>query len=151
MFSKEERKAFHTEFWTAFGIYMRKHKPTAARQWLNYRTNIPDMYFRMEATHQFARVSIDLQMRDDDIREVFWEQWQELKRVFSDTCGDHWKWDELVEAPDGRLISRIGVEIPDVNIYNKSDWGKAFQFFEKHMVPLDEFWADFNEIFKTLL
>ena len=42
--------------------------------WINYNTGVKNIYFRLEVDQHSARVFIDLQHKDEDIRELFYEQ-----------------------------------------------------------------------------
>lgn len=152
MFSKEEAKELTTLFWTSFGKYMQKHKPTFAKhvKWVNYKTGVKDIYFRLHADKKTASIAIELQHQDESIRKLYFEQFTELKTVFTATAGE-WIWEEEYFGFKGNEISRIYLD-HDIkfNIFIKDTWGECFQFFEKHIVNLDEFWCDFNEIFKNL-
>jgi len=151
MFTKEEKKAIKTEFWTSFGVYMRKHNKEFGRvHWVNYKTKIKDLYFRLDLTSKKATFSIDLQHVDDGIRELFYEQFTELKVVLHDAVGEELIWDEIVFNEFEKPVSKIHVELENVNIYNKNDWQEVFGFFEKRIVGLHRFWLDFNEIFIQL-
>ena len=153
MFSKAEARERRQAFWTTFGVYMRKHKPTnhPKTKWVNYRTGVRDLYFRLVADGRKAQVCIELQHKDEGIRALFYEQWKELRRVFESITSEEWTWVEEVYDPETyRTLSRIYVEKEGLNHFVKEDWTELFQFFEKHMVPLDEFWGEFQEVFKQL-
>jgi len=155
MYTKEEAREITTLFWTSFGKYMQKHTSQFQfhNKWVNYKTGVKDVYFRLKIDKSSASVSIELQQKDDGIRELYFQQFEELKRVFTDIVGE-WNWEPNViyQTTLGNYLelSSISISIPEVNLYNKDTWQKAFYFFEEHIVKLDEFWADFNEIFKQL-
>ncbi|MCO6500279.1 MAG: DUF4268 domain-containing protein [Vicingus serpentipes] len=151
MYTKEEKKNINTEFWNSFGVYMKKHNKQYGRiRWVNYRTNIKDLYFRLNITQQKAVFSIELQHSDDGIRELFYEQFVELKTVLNASVGKELIWEDIKFNQFNHPVSCIYQELPNVSIYNKEDWQTAFQFFEKRMVGLHDFWIEFGEIFKQL-
>ena len=152
MFSKAEARAWNEQFYTAFGVYMRKHQPVAdyGLKWLNYQTGVKDVYFRVEAAKKAGRVSIDLQHSDEGIRELFFEQFLEFRRLLEDYLEAALIWDQNYELPNGRIISRIYVEKKGLNIYKQDDWRDFFEFFEVYLVRLDAFWADFKPVFEEL-
>ena len=152
MFSKEEAKELTTLFWTSFGKYMQKHKPTYAKhiKWVNYRTGVKDIYFRLNADKNSASIAMEFQHQDESIRKLFYEQLTELKTVFTSIAGE-WIWEEEYIVNNSQEISRIYINHDaKFNIYLKDTWAECFRFYEKHIVDLDEFWCDFNEIFKNL-
>ena len=151
MFTKEEKKNINTEFWNSFGIYMKKYNKKYGRiRWVNYRTNIKDLYFRLNLTQQKAIFSIELQHKDDGIRELFYEQFLELKAVLNDSVNGELVWEEIKFNQFNHPVCCMHSELENVSIYKKEDWLSVFQFFEKKMVGLHEFWLEFQEIFKQL-
>lgn len=152
MFSKAEARALNEQFYTAFGVYMRKHVPQAdfGLKWLNYQTGVKDLYFRVEADKKGGRVSIDLQHPDEGIRALFFEQFQEFRKLLEEYLQVEMIWDEAYELPGGRLISRIYVEKEGLNMYNQDDWREFFEFFEKYLIRIDAFWSDFKPVFEAL-
>jgi hypothetical protein len=155
MFTREEVKEINTLFWTSFGKYMQKHKSkfNFHNKWVNYKTGVKDVYFRLKMDKSTAEISIDVQHKDAGIRELYFEQFVELKKIFEQQVGN-WEWNELEiqRSTEGVYteFSTIRTKLYDVNLYQKETWQQTFYFFEDNMVKLDEFWADFNEIFKQL-
>lgn len=152
MFSKEEAKELTTLFWTSFGKYMNKHKPQYAKniKWVNYKTGVKDIFFRLNADKNSASVSIEIQHEDAFIRSLFFEQFEELQTLFKGIVGE-WTWEKETFNNMGIPSSKIFINHQQkVNIYLKDTWADCFKFFELNMVKLDEFWSEFNEIFKNL-
>lgn len=150
MYTKEEKKEIKIEFWTAFGIYMRKYNGKYGKvNWTNYKTKIKDLYFRLEFNETQASFSIELQ-HPDSIRELFYEQFVELKVLLDEALQTKLIWEEIFINDYDKAISKIHLEFPDVNLYNKNDWTKVFVFFEQKMVNLHKFWMEYKEIFKNL-
>lgn len=152
MYGKEEAKELKTLFWTSFGKYMRKHTTEYGSkiQWVNYKTGIKDIYFRLDADKRTAKVCVDLQHRDPEIREIFYDQFLETKTVFHELTGSEWIWLPIYIDDYGKEISRIYLEIDQVNMYNKDTWETMFLFFEKYMLGLDNYWEEFKDLFKQL-
>lgn len=151
MFSKEEVREFTKLFWTSYGKYMQKHIPTFHRKskWTNYKTGVKHLFFRLRVTKKNAEIAIEIQHPDDGIRDLFYEQFMEVKRIFENTIGE-WNWEKECYNEYQAPISKISLQIEKVNIYNKDTWHTIFQFFEQHQVPFDEFWTDFGEMFADL-
>jgi len=152
MYGKEEAQHLRKLFWTSFGKYMGKHKSAEGKniKWLNYKSHVKDIFIRMDADKKTASVQIDLQHRDSGIRKLFYNQFEEVKTAFKDMVGEDWIWDKKMYDDYGKEISRIGITLEGVNMYNKDHWNEIFHFFEKHMVAVDEFWTEFKELFKQL-
>jgi hypothetical protein len=152
VFSKEEAKILRIEFWTAFGVYMRKHTSQLdqRQKWVNYKTGVKDIFFRMDAYGKGATFSIELHAVDAGIRALFFAQFEEFQQYLHASTEAEWTWEAEFVQDDGKAISRIYRNLTDVSLYNKSDWGVIFAFFEACIVPLDSVWADCSEIFKDL-
>lgn len=152
MFSKEESRRLTKLFWTSYGKFMGKHQSCHGKhiKWVNYKTGVKDVYFRLKADKKAAEITIDIQHKDDGIRELFFGQFLELKAVFTDMVGE-WTWEKDIYNESGIQISKIYITYPDkINIYIQDTWGGCFHFFEENFVALDEFWAEFNDLFKQL-
>lgn len=151
MFSRDEAKAINERFYTLFGTYMRRHEPQAegARQWLNYRTGVKGIFFRVEATSKEAIASIDLQQGDDGVRQIFFDQFLEFQKALESNTGPM-IWEQEYTLSSGRTISRIYQKQAGVSLYREDDWHQIFPFFEKYLLAFDSFWADFREGFIEL-
>lgn len=152
MFSREEAKAIRSEFWTTLGKLMPPPSQTEGRKvkWLNYKTGVKDLYFRMDADSKVARFSIDFQHRDEGIRALFYEQMEEFKSLLHAQMDEELIWDEVYIIDGRKEISRIYIEKRGLNLFMKKDWPELFAFFKPKMIALDEFWQDVKEIFKAL-
>ena len=73
---------------------MKKHKSLDGKRikWLNYPTRVKHVYTRLNVDKKIASLYIDLQHKDDEIRELYYEQFLELKTVFTNILGDGWTW-----------------------------------------------------------
>lgn len=152
MYSREEVRQLREEFWTAFGQYMRA-VPSADGDrvsWLNYKTGIKHLYFRMDADKTSARISIDMVDPDDGIRSLMYAQFVELKNIFYDSVGENWAWEEQTYRDD-RTMATISAELPNVSVFRKADWPALISFFKPRIIALDEFWSlakDHFELFR---
>jgi len=69
MYSKDEVSQLKQEFWTAFGQYM---SPILSAEgiranWVNYKTGLKHVYFRMNANKRSASIAIELAHPDAGI------------------------------------------------------------------------------------
>ena len=73
MYSRAETTKIRTEFWIAFGQYMKPVPNAQGRKinWPNYKTGIKDIYFRMRAERGFASIGIELGHADPELQELF--------------------------------------------------------------------------------
>ena len=147
MYSKEETAKMKTAFWTQFGQYM-KPVPSSWKEkvnWLNYKTGIKDIYFRMDANTQSATIGIELRHADDDMRHLVFDHFTQLKKMLEATTGEVWQWQQDKENEMGYAISFIGIEIAGVNIMQKQGWSKIISFLKPRIIALDAFWGDVKD------
>ena len=152
MYGKEEAKQLKRDFWTSFGIYMKKHNLTYGRKinWVNYKTKIKDVYFRLNVDNKEAIFAIELQHQDEGIRELFFEQFQELKVVLEENFKHELIWDSKTINYFGIPISKIGCSYQGISVFDKNSWKDTFIFLEENITAIHHFWEDFHEVFKQL-
>ena len=119
-------------------------------KWVNYKTGVNDIYFRLHCDNKNAQISIDIQHKDEGIRELFLEQFLQLETALNNELGEEWDWDKEANTETGQQIIRISKTRNGVNLHNKNDWNEIFKFFEPRLVALDSFWTEFNDIFIIL-
>ncbi len=152
MLSRQERKNLNKEFYTALGRMMQgTFSETGKRiNWTNYRTGIRGVYVRMEADKRGVSFNVDVDHKDEDIREMFWAQFVELKHVLAAEMGRELIWHERFQKEDYTEVSRIQCALPGGSLYDKSTWPVMLVFLKVSLISFDSFWASCFDIFKTL-
>ena len=152
MYTKEEASQLRHSFWTTFGQYISPQLSSEGLRvnWVNYKTGVKYVYFRMEADKKTATIAIEIAHPDAGIRELFFEQFMELKNILHDYLHEEWTWEPHYTDENGRAISRIYVQQSGVSIFNKSDWPALISFFKPRIILLDEFWNDVKYAFDAL-
>ncbi len=142
MYSRAETSKIRTEFWIAFGQYMKPVPNAQGRKinWPNYRTGIKDIYFRMKAEREFASIGIELGHPDVELQELFFDQFKELKNLLKASLGEEWDWKLYAKNEMGQTISKIEKVLPGVNVMEQGDWPKIISFLKPRIIALDEFW-----------
>jgi len=152
MFSRKEASELRQAFWTAFGQYMQPIPGAEGEKvnWVNYKTGEKHIHFRMDADKRSARVAVTLTHKDAGLRQIYFEQFEQLKPVFIQHCGADWNW--LPEAYDdwGAAVSKIEVMQEDVNVFRKDDWPLLISFFKPRILALDAFWCETKYFFEAL-
>ncbi|RYY18948.1 MAG: DUF4268 domain-containing protein [Chitinophagaceae bacterium] len=148
MYSKQEASLIRKEFWTSLGLYMRPLQGADGMpvNWLNYKTGIRHFYFRMDANNKTASIAIELRQPDAETREHYFNRLQLLRSMLVEQAGEEWSWELNSLDEDGKPISRIGIEITGVNIFNKADWPAIISFLKPRMLALDNFWGQAKEM-----
>ena len=131
MYSKAEVTQLRQAFWTALGQYMAP-VPSAegdTTNWINYKTGVKHVYFRMQADNRRASIAIELLHPDAGIRELFWEQFRELRPLLHETLGETWTWEADATDANGLPLSRIYTELAPANLFSRDDWPALISFF----------------------
>lgn len=153
MFSKEERKEIHEGFWKRFKSYTSKLRNEDGRRinWLNYPTSLKQIYVRLHADNQCARFSIEIQDKDEGVRDLIWEQFHELQKVMENEMPEPGVWSTNAFNLANQPIYRISWTLDDVNMYKTHDEEAIFEFYKKHLIGFDKFYTDFKEVLFGLL
>ncbi|TNE52754.1 MAG: DUF4268 domain-containing protein [Bacteroidetes bacterium] len=148
MLSKEEQKAFNQEFWTRFKKKMSGQRSANGRKinWLNYPTEIKSLYLRLHADKKGTALRLDLQFRDAEVRDVYWEQMGELKKVLESEMGTDAQWFEDCSSKEVPHFSRIEWSKEGLNYYQEADQEQIFDFLQEKLLAFDRFYQDYKEI-----
>ncbi len=152
MFKRDEASSLREEFWTVFGKYM-SPVPSAEGSkinWINYRTTIKDVHFRMDASDKVAIISITLEHKDLGIRELYFEQFEEFKSLLHTALEEEWKWQLRANLTEGKETSRIYKELTGVSVLNRDHWPELISFFKPRIIALDRFWENARHSFEAL-
>ncbi|AVR46745.1 DUF4268 domain-containing protein [Christiangramia fulva] len=142
MYSREESKKIRQEFWTSFG----KEYP---RKWLLYNTKMKEIQLKFTFNRKFAQVSLDIDNADELIREYYFEKLESLKKILKAEYLPEAIFEKNYELPEEKVISRIYVELENVNIHNKNDWPVVKEFLATNMKLLEEFFTEFSDFIKN--
>lgn len=153
MYTKEEASRIKETFWVTFGHVMKPQLSAEGEKvkWINYRTGIKHLYFRMDADHRAAVVKIEMAHPDLGIQELMFDQFKELEHMLNACLPEAWEWKKLEPNQHGNIVSTIGIVQEGVNVFNPEDGPKLFRFFSKRIKALDQFWCDAHygfEMFK---
>ncbi|PKV51705.1 uncharacterized protein DUF4268 [Aquimarina sp. MAR_2010_214] len=138
MFSKSESKQIRQEFWTNFG----KEYP---RKWLLYNTKIKDVTLKFTFTTKKAQVSIDIEPTDEIIKAYYYDKFISLKKILTSEFIEDIIYNKFYELDNGKIVSRIYVEIDNVSIHNRKTWTETMIFLSKNMAKLEEFFLEYKE------
>lgn len=152
MYSKQEASQLRQEFWTTFGQYMNPILSTEGEKinWVNYKTGEKNISFRMHADNKKAIIAIELNHKDKDIQQIYFEQFHQFKNLFEDAVNEEWNWQLHWFDEHGKLISRIYKETTGLSIFQKQDWPDLISFFKLRIIALDEFWSQVKYAFESL-
>ncbi len=118
--------------------------------WVNYKTGLKGVQFKLHADQHRARIAIELTQPDADVRELFFEQFLALKNLLHETLGETWTWEPHATTGHGQPLSRIYKELAPANLFSRADWPALISFFKPRLLALDEFWSGAQVAFEEL-
>lgn len=150
MYSKEEAKALREEFWEQFKTLstkkrLRKRLPGP---WLLNNTGIKALNLRFHVDRKVAQVGIDLETRNVDKRLELYEKLESVKRILEEAMQEPMIWEIEYLRENGKSVSRIYLQLDDVDIYNPITWSKVHQFMFEKMMKLEAFYQEYRDFFK---
>lgn len=152
MYSKEEASKLRQQFWITFGKYM-KPIPSAEGlpiNWVNYKTGVKHVFFRMNAEQKQTTIAIDITHADMASRHLFFEQFKAFHILFNDAVNEQWQWEQNAVNEYGVALSQISKTLNDVSIFNQQDWPTIISFLKPRIIALDQFWTDVKLVFEDL-
>jgi len=149
MYSKEQASKLKESFWTTFGQYIAPHPSAEGEKinWINYKTGIKHLHFKMQADSRSAYISIEMSHPDPGMQTLIFEQFQAFKNILSSYLNEDWDWQMHVKDEQYKTVSRISTTIQNVSIFKEEDWGTLISFFKPRIIALDEFWNDAQHSF----
>lgn len=118
--------------------------------WINYKTGLKNVYFRMQADKKLATIGIEMTQPDPEIQQMFFEQFEALKEMLYEAVGEEWIWALHTYDENGKVISRIYTELRGVSVFKQDDWPALISFFKPRIMALDAFWNDAKYSFDEL-
>lgn len=143
MFSKEEAQKIKREFWITFA----QEYP---RKWLLYNTKIKDVTFKFNVENKKAMVSLDIESKDVEHRKIYFEKIESLKTILLENYLPDANFEKNYQLENGKIISRIWVEINNISINNKSTWNTIFTFFAEKMESFEYFFYEHEYYIRNL-
>lgn len=143
MFTKEEAQQIRKEFWIAFA-------DKYPRKWLLHHTKIKDFSFKFFADSKKAQILLDIEPRDPEKRIIYFEKIESLKTILIEEYLAEAIFEREFYLENGKLISRIWVQIDQVSINNRKTWDTIFDFFNEHMGAFELFFYEYEEYIKDL-
>ncbi len=153
MYSKEEATKIKKDFWTKFGQFLSLHPSNDGIKinWINYKTGIKNVHFRMDVVKKTSFIGIELHHQDSSIRELYFEQFLELKTYLHSILKEEWVWQKNHQPFNSeKQISRIYLEKVGYTIMNEDHWPEIISFLKPRVLKLDEFWSDAKYSFDAL-
>lgn len=153
MYSKHETAILKQAFWTALGQYL---KPVPSHfsekvNWLNYRTGMKYVFFRMQATKEEAFIAITITHPHEESRYRIFEKFQQLQPMLEAEIQEPWIWNKNAIQENGTPVCTIGISLLGVSFKERENWPALISFFKPRMLALDCFWAEAKDIVEMAL
>jgi hypothetical protein len=135
------------EFWTAFGLYMSPVLSSEKNKinWINYKTGIRQIYFKMDAGNGFASIGIELRQADRDLQQKYFDQLLKARNLLERIQEEEWAWQAQITDQYSNLYCRISREMSGVNIFDHNDWPAIIYFLKSRIIGLDKFWEQVKD------
>ena len=142
-------KKIKDEFWTTFGKYMALHPSASGEKvnWINYKTGVKLVQFRLEVNEKKAGIYIELLTPELSAQKKLFDQLTRDINLLIGYTDSNWQSELQLITPEGKIISRIFQERPDVNVFFKSDWPAIISFLKFELVGLDKFWIERKDLY----
>lgn len=152
MYTAQESSKIKQSFWTTFGQYMSPILSADGLKvnWVNYKTSVPYISFKMDADNKQAIISILLTHSDIGIQQLYFEQFEQLRKMLELTLKEEWFWKPPTPNEYGKPLSSIYKELNGVSIYRQEDWPMLISFFKERIIGLDEFWNNARYALESL-
>lgn len=150
MYSKEQASQLKQAFWTAFGQYMQPvlSADGLRTNWVNYKTGVKHIYFKMQADNKVASIAIEISHPDKELQQLFFEQFETFRSALHSELNEEWSWQLHITDDYAKVISRIMKEIKPVSVFQKEAWPQLISFFKPRIIALDEFWSTAKSAFE---
>jgi hypothetical protein len=152
VYTKEEASTIKQKFWTAFGKYMQP-VPSADGEkinWINYKTGIKGISFKLNADNNKATVAIEISLTDTNLQYQYFDIFANFINQFQSLVGKDWKMDKYFVLEHGKEISTIFAELKKTNIYRETEWPTIISFLKQHIIALDIFWKEYKVAFEII-
>ena len=150
MFSKMEAKASREVFWDTFKLMSasRRSKKNLPGNWIMTQTGIKALNLKFHVDREVAQVGIDLETKNMEKRFELYEKLEALKKLLEEAMESAMNWELEYIRENGKSVSRIFLQIEDVDIYNRDTWAKAHQFMYDNMMKLESFYNEYRDYLK---
>lgn len=144
MFSKQEALQIKKDFWTGFA-------EAYPRKWLLQNTKIKDVTFKFFVDNKTAQVALEIEPKEEEKRTIYFEKVESLKTILLEEFLPDAVFERNFYLPNGKLISRIWVDIDkSVSVNNKNTWQEIYDFFAEKMTNFELFFYEYEDYIKDL-
>ena len=149
MYSKTAIAAQKKSFFIAFGRYMSPVPSVFGEpvSWLNYRTGVKHIYFRIELAADACTVGLYISGAEPEKRQALFDKLQQFTSLLPVSTSTRWHWQPQAVDENGQPIARVAITIGPVHFMQTGDWPAIIAFLKEHLLQLDHFWFEVKEFF----
>ncbi len=140
MYSKEEVKKLHIDFWEQFGKRCEEHPELRFRKkkWVLHRTKIKGVALRFEVSRKDAKVILELSNRNEKLRLKAYEFLESYKVIIEEGFETGLTWEFFHEREDsGKEVCRIYTQLNEVDFHRQNQWPMIYDFYIENMLKLE--------------
>ncbi|MFZ4771323.1 MAG: DUF4268 domain-containing protein, partial [Ferruginibacter sp.] len=99
MYTREQASQIKQVFWTRFGKYMLPVLSADGEKinWINYKTGIRTVSFKMNATKDEVSIAIEIVHKDREYALKLYDQFVFLQSFLEEALEEKWEWEPLAE------------------------------------------------------
>lgn len=143
MYTKDEAKNIRIEFWENFKSYTKSK--IGKRRWLLRNISIKFSQLKFDVCDGYAIAGIQVDNKRPYKRCLVYDTIKAYKIVIEDFCGEGLIWEKDYTTEDNRNVSMIYYKLDNVNIFNKDDHKKIYDFFIEKMVLLEDAYLEIKD------
>lgn len=121
-----------------------------AVNWVNYKTGVKHISFKMNAEQQKTTIAIEITHPDAEVRKRYFEQFIAFKLLLDEALGEEWDWNIHAISDFGLPFGQIIKTLPGISIYSPQNWPALISFLKPRIMALDEFWSNVKPVFEAL-
>ncbi len=147
MFSKEEAKALRVEFWNRFKAMseQERRKLGLKKSWMLKQTGVKGLTLRFDVDRECVALGFEIYFKNKFKEALLMESFEGIRHLLEAELEDALVWNDAFVTEEGRECARIYVQMKDVDIFQKADWDKMWEFMMKNMFIMEQFFVDFKE------
>ncbi len=154
MYSKEEIKKIHIDFWELFRRRCEVHPDLQhkKKKFILHRTKIRGVAFRFDVNQENAKVMLEISHRNEDTRIKAFEIIERYKTIMEEGFENGLNWEFYHQREDsGQEVCRIYTQLENADIHNRNQWPDIYNFFIENMLRLEENFSEISDVVREEL
>jgi len=153
MYSKDEAKQLHKEFWIVFArrceiVPQLRYKK---KKWVLYDTGLGGIDLKFEVSRAEATVMIEINSRKEDRRLEIFETLQKYRKFLEEGFEEPLEWDFCYTRESGQEVCRIYRSLHNVDLHRQNQWPDIFNFFIDNMLILENNLMELKDVLEAEL